>query len=123
MSIYMKMPHRADIYQKTTTTSQAGQKKASWIKDQDSIHCFYSPRRPTPDDIRSKPTFEQWVVIDMFFPASANIVASTRIQNVRDRAGNLVDSGPLEITQITRQPGFSGKVHHYMVMVQKVIES
>jgi hypothetical protein len=120
--MYMKMPHRADIYQKTTTTSPAGQKKASWVKEQSSIRCFYSPKNPTAGDNRAAPTFEQWNAINMFFPSDVTVSANSRIYNICDRAGNLVDSGPLEITQITRQPGFSGKVHHYMVMVQKVIE-
>lgn len=122
MAVYMKMPHRADIYTKTTTTSPAGQKKASWIKTQSSVQCFFVYKTPVAALNRTEPTFEQWMTVDIFFPANVNISASSRICNIRDRAGNIVNNNSFEITQITEQPGFSGKVHHYLVMAHKVIE-
>ena len=122
MAVYMKMPHRADIYTKTTTTSPAGQKKASWVKTQSSVQCFFAYKTPVANLNRSDPTFEQWMVVDIFFPANVTVTSASRIMNIRDRGGNVVNSGTFEIRQITEQPGFSGKVHHYLVMAQKVIE-
>jgi hypothetical protein len=119
----MKMIHRADIYSKTTATNAAGQKKPTFAIETTGVHCHFAPRYPRYGLTRVTPTYEQTEIINIFFPADTTITYGHRIYNVTDRAGNVIDAGPFEITALIPQPGWSGKLHHYLVTIKRVLET
>lgn len=115
--MYMQLRHRADIYTKSVTTNAAGQKKPSWTASQTNVHCQFIPRFALT---RVSPTFEEREVVNIFF--SEEVSYDDRIYNIKDRKGNVIEAGPFEVVSVLKQPGFSGKVHHYVVQVRRVIE-
>ena len=123
MSIYLKFPNRADIYDKTTVTTESGQKKPTYTVETSAVKCQWAPRYPRYGLTRVNPTYEQTEVINMFFPGDIELTYDKRIYNVTDRVGNEVDPGPFEIVAIIKQPGWTGKIHHYLITVQRVIET
>lgn len=120
MAIYLRLNHRADIHSKTTVTNAAGQKKPTWTASATSVKCIFVARYAM---VRTSPTYEERETINFFFPNDTTINYDSRIYNVKDRLGNVLDAGPFEIIAIIKQPGFTGKLHHYFVTARRVIES
>jgi hypothetical protein len=120
MTNYMRLVHKADIYEKSTTRNAAGQAKATWASETADVKCYFVPRFA---ETRVQPTYEQWERINIFFNADAGVDYNKRIYNIRDRVGNVIEAGPLEVISVIKQSGFSGKVRHVMVTVQRVIET
>jgi hypothetical protein len=53
-----------------------------------------------------------------------NVISySNRISNVKDRYGNVIETGPLEIISIRKQMGFGGRLHHLIVGARRVVEN
>jgi hypothetical protein len=65
----------------------------------------------------------EYEIINIFFPADAGITYGTRIYNITDRVGNLIDNGPFEVTALIFQPGYTGKTHHILTTVRRVLET
>jgi len=120
MSIYAKYVNKADIYSKSVTTNAAGQEKASWAISTADKKCNFVPRLGI---IRTRLTYEETEDCFFFFPADTTIDYNSRLYNVRDRSGTVIEEGPMEITEVLKQPGFSGKVHHIAIKARRVIES
>ena len=51
------------------------------------------------------------------------ITYKSRILNVKDRYGNILETGPLEITEIEKKTSFSGKLHHILITARRVVEN
>jgi hypothetical protein len=115
----LRYPHKVDLYEKTTTTQASGQKLASWTLSQERTPCQYAPDRTY---IRVNPTAEETEKVIFFLPASATIDYGYRLQNVVDRKNNVIFPGPFEIVTILSFPGYGGKLHHYLVKAELVIE-
>lgn len=119
---YINYAHRADIYVKSTTTSPAGQKVASWSADSSSVKCAYIPK---VSDVRNRlvgSIYSTDQILAFFFPPNINIDFNKRIYNVKDISGNIIETGPIEITSIVKAPFIDGKIHHIEVSGYKVVE-
>lgn len=120
---YINYAHRADIYAKTTSTSPAGQKVASWSPESSAVKCSYIPK---VSDMRNRvvgTTYGIDQILGFFFPPNADIDFNKRIYNIKDNYGNIIESGPIEITSIVKAPFIDGRIHHIEVSGYKVIES
>jgi head-tail adaptor len=117
---YLRFVHTIDIYQRTTTTNQAGQKTISFSKAATIPAQFQS--------INSKRRIEPYIAnIDEYefyvsYQDLQYISYNNRIQNVMDRYGNVIETGPLEITNIQKYTGFGGRLHHLLVGTRRVVE-
>ena len=120
MAIFTVFRHTADIWTKTQTTNAAGQAKASWALGTSAVKCHYIPRTA---DVRYTPTYEETETVTIFFPSDSGISYSTRLYNLTDKFGNVIEAGPMEVVAVLKQPGFSGKIHHITVKAKRVVES
>ena len=120
MSIYGVFRHSADIWTKSTTTNAAGQAKASWALGTSGVKCHYIPRTA---DVRFTPTYEETETVTIFFPADSGISYATRVYNITDKYGNVIEAGPVEIISVLPQPGFEGKIHHIVTKAKRVVET
>lgn len=116
----MKFHHRVDIYAKQETVSPAGQKLHTF-EFQDTIPCI-----------------AEWNVVEnLNSPYVANIDELTlyvpknfvkyinyvlRFKNIKDRYGENIDSSFFDVLGIEKQMQYSGKIHHYVVRLRKVVQ-
>lgn len=118
--MYMKTPHKSDIYSKTTSRNAAGQLVASWTTAAvTNQKCLVQPRI---NMVRVNPTSEEIREMTVYFPGSVNLTIDQRIYNIRDRRGNVLYPGPFEIISIGKEPGYTGKLHHLKVIIVSVME-
>ena len=124
---YFKIFHTADIYTKIVTTSAAGQKVASFVLTENIPLVLQAPSISTTgtDRRRVSPYQDNIDTYELIVPAKyvTNITYENRVSNIRDRYSNIVLSGPLEVFSIQPKFGFTGKLHHYQVMVRTVVET
>jgi hypothetical protein len=117
---FIKFYHTVDIYQKSTSTNDAGQKTISFSKTATVPAVFQSgisERRIEPyiDNIDEYKFY-------ISYKDAQYISYNNRIENVRDRQGNVLEDGPLEIISIRKQMGFGGRLHHLVVKTKRVVE-
>lgn len=118
---FVIFPHKMDIYTKTITTSAAGQRTVLYTKAK-TIKTFFQPisseRRVSPytDNIDEYQFF-------VSFRDSSYISYENRIQNIVDKNGTVIYSAPLEIINIVKQPGISGKINYLQLVARVVVEN
>jgi hypothetical protein len=99
-----------------------GQDNASWNLQTENQYCSYVPSASSTA-IRTSPTIEQADYFTIFFPHNADISYTTRLKNLRVAVGGeVIDSRWIQIMQIDKHVGFSGRVQHIQVRVKTVIE-
>ena len=117
----LKLPHKIDIYTKSITTSVAGQRTATYAKAT-TIKAFFQPikseRRVSPyiDNIDEYQFF-------ISYKDASYISYENRIQNIVDNRGSVIYSNPLEITNIVKQPGITGKINYLQLTARVVVEN
>jgi hypothetical protein len=119
---FMPMKHSADIYSKTTATSPAGQKKASWSLESESVVCAFLPKDQKVINFLIDKTYGYDQNLHFFFLSNANIDFSKRLKNIKNNFGEILEAGPIEITSIVKCPAPSGKINHIEVSGRRVIE-
>jgi len=118
---YMRYHQNADVYSRSVTTNDAGQKIASWALSKSDVPCAFQPvsseRRVTPyvDNV------EEYELI-IPHPYASYFNYGYRVQDIKDRYNNVLTSGPFEVTDILRRSGFNGKLSHILVRLRQVIE-
>ena len=123
---YFKFSHTGDIYEKSTTTNAAGQQYASFTKVANISFQFQTPstNTSTGDERRMTPYQESIPKFEAIVPVkySSYISYGRRFQDVKDRNNVLIDSEKYEIVGIQPKFGFSGKKHHIVVSLRRVVE-
>lgn len=117
--LYLRFRHKCDIYTRTSTTNAAGQHKHTWTLSQSDVPCDFEDEI---SKIRTGPTVETIRDMKMIFSRDTVINDSMRIKNIRDRMGNLIDAGPMQIDGVQKLMGFQGKIHHNVCGLKSVIE-
>lgn len=118
---FIIFPHKMDVYTKTITTSAAGQRTVAYTKS-GTIKTFFQPisseRRVSPytDNIDEYQFF-------VSYRDSSYISYENRIQNIVDKNGTVIYSAPLEIINIVKQPGISGKINYLQLVARVVVEN
>jgi hypothetical protein len=124
---FYKFFHTADVYVKTITTSAAGQKVASFVLSETIPLVLQAPSISTTgaDRRRVSPYQDNIDTYELIIPAKyvTNINYENRVSNVKDRYGNIILAGPLEVFSIQPKFGFAGRLHHYQTMVRSVVET
>lgn len=115
----LRFPHKADIYEKTYEVQPSGQRKPTWVLSQEGMQCQFNPDRTS---IRVNPTSEETEKVIVYLPADAVFDYTSRIQDIRDRKGTVILAGPFEVVKILSFPGYGGRLHHYYVQLETVIE-
>lgn len=123
---YLHFLQTADIYTKVTTISAAGQKTYTFeLLTTVPINLQSPSAQTTGGDKRLVPYQEFIAIHEMIVPGmyADNIDYQNRVQNIKDRYGNILETGPFEIVSIQPKFGFNGKKHHIMAVIRKVVET
>lgn len=118
---FVIFPHKMDIYTKTITTSAAGQRTVAYSKVA-TIKTFF---QPISSERRVSPYTDNIDEYQFFVSNrdSSYISYENRIQNIVDKNGTVIYSAPLEIINIVKQPGISGKINYLQLVARVVVEN
>lgn len=118
---FVIFPHKIDVYTKTITTSAAGQRTVSYAKAA-TIKAFF---QPISSERRVSPYTDNIDEYQFFVSNrdSSYISYENRIQNIVDKNGTVIYSSPLEIINIVKQPGISGKINYLQLVARVVVEN
>jgi hypothetical protein len=118
---FIIFPHKMDIYTKTITTSAAGQRTVAYSKSK-TIKTFF---QPISSERRVSPYIDNIDEYQFFVSNrdSSYISYENRIQNIVDKNGRVIYSTPLEIINIVKQPGISGKINYLQIIARVVVEN
>lgn len=116
-----RFPHKVDIQSKTTTENDMGQQFASWATTYEDVKCSWTPAGSSTS-IRNTPTAEEADFFTILFAHDADISYQSRLVDVRDKSGDTIYAGPLQVVQIDKHLSFSGTVQYIQVKAKSVIE-
>jgi hypothetical protein len=118
---YLRFVHTVDVYQKISSTNDAGQKTVTFTK----LATIPASYQSGVSERRIEPYIENIEEYKFYVPyQDTNVISySNRISNVKDRYGNVIETGPLEIISIRKQMGFGGRLHHLIVGARRVVEN
>lgn len=123
---FLRYPHTVEIHEKTTSVNPAGQQYYTFSLNQKIPAIVNSPedQYSAGAKIRMAPYQDFIPVIQMIVPGSysSTVVTSSRVLNIKDRYGNILETGPYEIITIQAKYGWNGKKHHLVVSLRSVVE-
>ena len=115
---YIKFPHKVDRYKRTFVENNAGQEVPTFTFDQ-TLKVIYIPFYASG---KIQPAIESISKVHAFFDKDAAIDYGDRFQNFIDKFGNVLDSGPYQVSTVQAYPGFSGSVRHFHCLLERIRE-
>jgi hypothetical protein len=123
---YLRYPHTVEIHEKITEVNPAGQKYYSFSLNKKIPAIVNSPedQYSAGAKVRMAPYQDFIPVLQMVVPGSyaSTVITSSRVLNIKDRYGNVLETGPFEIITIQAKYGWNGKKHHLLVSMRSVVE-
>ena len=123
---FLRYPHTVEVHEKTTSVNPAGQKYYTFSLDQQIPAIVNSPEDQfsAGAKVRTAPYQDFIPVIQMIVPGTyaSTVITSSRVLNIKDRYGNVLETGPYEIITIQAKYGWNGKKHHLVVSLRSVVE-
>lgn len=118
---FLRFVHKIDVYQKTTSNNAAGQKTVAFSKVATIPAVFQAQK----SERRIEPYIDNIDQYEFYvsYQDAQYISYNNRIQNVVDRSGNVIETGPLEIINIRKYMGYKGKLHHFLITTRRVVEN
>lgn len=123
---FLQFLQTADIYTKQTVISAAGQKTFTFTLAATIPINLQSPSAQTTGGDKRLVPYQEFIAIhEIIVPGmfADNIDYQNRVQNIKDRYGNVLEVGPFEIVSIQPKFGMNGKKHHIMAVIRKVVET
>lgn len=118
---YLRYHQNADVYSRSVTTNNAGQKIASWALSKSDVPCAF---QPVSSERRVAPYVDNVEEYELIIPHSyaSYFDYGYRVQDIKDRYGTTLVAGPFEVVDIIRRTGWNGKLSHILVRVRLVVE-
>ena len=117
---YLNFPNTVEVHTKTITTSAAGQRMAAFTLSStvNVIVQSGSESRVTSGYLTEADSY----TIIFSHEDKALVTYDNRLKNIKDRDGNVIEAGPLEILSVEKKLGVSGKINLLLAQVTKVKE-
>ncbi len=117
---YMKFPQRIDVHLLTEEASAAGQ----IVKTYFYLQTISGMMMPGSHERDVSPYVKDVDQYHIHIPKQFNgvITYGSRLFNIRDNRGNVIEAGPLEILSIMKWTGLSGGIHHLHITAKEVVE-
>ena len=118
---YLPLPHSIDVYTRTVSVNDAGQKTMTYTKA-GTIRAFF---QSMSSERRTYPYVANIDEVEFFisYKDSAYANYSNKIQNVVDRYGNVIVDYPVEIVNIDKRTGYNGKIRMILLTCRKITEN
>lgn len=122
---YLRFNQTADIYQKITTVSPAGQKTFEYVLLKTIPIYIQSHGSETSNGGKRIAPYQDYIAThQVLVPGdySTYIDYTNRIQTVKDKYGDVLEVGPFEIVAIQPKFGFNGRKSHLLAVIRKIVE-
>ena len=122
---YLRFTQTADVYQKTTTVSPSGQKTFEYSLLRTIPVFLQSHGSETSNSGKRIAPYQDYIATHQLVVAGQDsdvIDYVNRINDIKDRYGDLLETGPFEIVSIQPKFGFNGKKQHILAVIRKVVE-
>lgn len=123
---FLRYPHTVDIHVKTVSVNAAGQKFWTFVYDKTVPAIINSPENQFSAGtvVRTAPYQDFIPVLQLIVPGmyANTVINSSRVMNLKDRYGNVLETGPYEIIAIQAKYGWNGKKHHLVAGLRTVVE-
>ena len=122
---YFRFTHNGVVYTKTITTNAAGQKYPTFTSAGVIYFQFQTPTLSSSGgEKRIAPYNENISYYEAIVPLKYDsyMLFANRSGSVKDRYGTAITSDVYEIIGIQPKFSFSGKKHHNLVMLKRVVE-
>jgi len=123
---FIRYNQTADVHLKTTTTNDAGQKYYTFTYNKTVPVIAVSPEDQfsAGAKVRTAPYQDFIPVLQIIVPGqySNTVITTSRIYNLKDRYGNVLEAGPFEVITIQPKFGWNGKKHHIIASLRTVVE-
>ena len=117
---FMKFPQQIDVHQLTESLSAAGQITKSYYFSQ-TINGFMMPGSHERDVSPYVKDVDQYHIhVPKHFDGVVKY--ESRLFNIRNNRGAIIEVGPLEIISIIKWTGWSGAIHHLHITAKVVVE-
>lgn len=118
MTTYLILKHKATFNTYTKTTNAAGQKVSGSTPSSTAVvPCTFLY---LATDEKITPVVEKEDIIEIIIGDSHTPTYDQQIANIKDRFGNIIEAGPLEIIGIKKYAGYQGKLHHYRLRTKRL---
>lgn len=123
---YYRFVHTVDVYKKIITTNDAGQRFSTYEFDT-KVPVIPQSRKTQFSAgavIRTVPYQEYIPPLEIIFPGmyADKLILTSRISNITDRYGNVLEAGPYEVIALHPKFGFNGKKAHIVAELRTVVE-
>lgn len=123
---YYRFINTAEVHRKITTTNAAGQKYSSYefVEKVPVIPQSRQSQFTGGAVVRTVPYQEYIPPLEIIFPGMYQnvIILTSRIFNIKDRDGNVLEAGPFEVVSLHPKFGFNGKKSHIIAQLRSVVE-
>lgn len=122
---YLRFNQTADIYKKITTVNPAGQKTFEYSLIKTIPVYIQSHGSETSNTGKRIAPYQDYIATHQIIVPGENsdvIDYTNRVQSVKDRYGNVLETGPFEIIAIQPKFGFNGKKQHILIVIRKIME-
>jgi len=122
---YLRFNQTAEIYRKITTVSPAGQKTFEYRLLKKIPVQIQSHNSQTSNTGKRIVPYQDYIAVHQILIPGENsdvIDYVNRMQNIRDRYGDVLEDGPFEIISIQPKFGFNGRKQHILAVIRKVVE-
>ena len=118
---HLPFRHKCDIYKRSDTIKPSGQ----ILHDYNTSRVLNQASHYIPNFSRHRttPTWSDDDIINLFLPFNATIEYTDRVQNIRDREGNVIMAGPFEVLAIIPQINATGKLSHIHCLLETITEA
>ena len=122
---YLRFNQTAEIHQKTTVVSPAGQNTFTYTLIRKIPVFVQSHGSETSNSGKRIAPYQDYIAThQIVIPGEDSDVIdyANRIQNIKDKYGDVLETGPFEIVSIQPKFGFNGRKQHILIVIRKVIE-
>jgi len=117
---FLRFPHQIDVHSYNESDSPSGQVTTDFYFHE-TIKGMLSPKST---DRKSGPYINESNQYSIVVPRhfESKVSYNSRLYNVRDSHGEVIEEGPLEVLSLLKRPGYSGRTHHIYIIARVVVE-
>lgn len=106
---FFPLPHKCTIQGESFTTDKTGQQRAKKVDLYTDVNCLFLEVAGSKE---SGPRENYGAIFAFYVEPSVDIRRGHFVVNIKDKDGNVIEAGPLEVHSAKRTPNLSGGVHH-----------